>query len=816
MSNYFTVNFFYFKTRGGCLLKLDLKLKLILLTGIPIFIIFILSVGRVVYEVNAQKDLKKVQIQLVEINTVANIIHFIQRERGLSIESNESDYRELLDEVRKNLDSTLQNVKKKDSSNKELYTQLLKDIYNIRKSMDNQEEPLDNIKYAYTKHIHSLLDFIETVPVEISDREIRNYIEAYEHLALSKEKMGQIRSILFNAFASNNITKKDIAEVQNAFSIYKEYKEQVKYTLVEDLKLFNLYNNSVENDDIKRTQDIIQRYLDGIARVKVTPLEWFLSASKSIDTLRQLEEIVFSDANAVINSKIEQSKKRFYIILFGLLSLIIVVTFIMINTVKKVLKSTYLLNEEFENSLVLLEQYKQTVDGSFIVSKTDARGVIKYVNDAFCKISGYSRDELIGKPHNIIRHPDMPKEVFKEMWHTIKELKEPWIGDIKNLKKDGSSYWMRAFINPILDKEGKIVEYIGMRTDITELQNEKDRIRNSLGITTLDFEEARQRAREYEKAIDATWSVIRTDTNNVITYINKTFEDLSGYKREEVIGTNCSELRSKKHIDNRDCENVKIKLANNEVVHMEFENIGKDKNICYMDTTIIPISNKDGVIVEHLHLMCNITEIMLLHKEIESTQQEVIYRMGEIGESRSKETGNHVRRVSEYAKLLALKLGFNEDEAELIADASPMHDIGKVAIPDEVLLKPGSLDANEWEIMKTHSYLGYKVLSGSKRKLLNAAAVIAHEHHEKYDGSGYPNGKKAEQIHLYARIVAIADVFDALGSDRAYKKGWELDKILNLFKEQKGKHFDPNLVDLFLDNLDEFLVIRDKYVDKKI
>lgn len=134
-----------------------------------------------------------------------------------------------------------------------------------------------------------------------------------------------------------------------------------------------------------------------------------------------------------------------------------------------------------------------------------------------------------------------------------------------------------------------------------------------------------------------------------------------------------------------------------------------------------------------------------------------------------------------------------------------------MAIPDEILLKPASFEPHEWEIMKTHSEIGYKVLNSSQRPLLKASAVIAHEHHEKYDGSGYPRAIAGENIHIYARIVAIADVFDALGSNRIYKKRWSLEKILEFFKEQKGKYFDPKLIDIFLENLDEFLLIKEKY-----
>ncbi|WP_104370589.1 HD-GYP domain-containing protein [Desulfocucumis palustris] len=207
-------------------------------------------------------------------------------------------------------------------------------------------------------------------------------------------------------------------------------------------------------------------------------------------------------------------------------------------------------------------------------------------------------------------------------------------------------------------------------------------------------------------------------------------------------------------------------------------------------------------------------EAALLNKEIEETQKEIIFTMGEIGESRSKETGNHIKRVAEYSKILALKYGMDETEAELLRIASPMHDIGKVAIPDSILKKPGKLTDEEFDTMKTHTQVGYNLLKGSSRRILKAAAIVARQHHEKWNGRGYPDGVSGEQIHIYGRVTAIADVFDALGSDRCYKKAWELDRILNLFKEEKGNHFDPVLVDLFLDNIGELVKIRDRYRDE--
>lgn len=206
-------------------------------------------------------------------------------------------------------------------------------------------------------------------------------------------------------------------------------------------------------------------------------------------------------------------------------------------------------------------------------------------------------------------------------------------------------------------------------------------------------------------------------------------------------------------------------------------------------------------------------ESALLTNEIEETQKEIIFRMGEIGESRSKETGNHVKRVAEYSYLLALGLGMSQEEAELLKMASPMHDIGKVAIPDSVLNKPGKLTDEEFKLMQNHTRIGYNLLKNSNRHILKTAAVVAYEHHEKWNGRGYPRGIKGEEIHIYGRITAIADVFDALGSERVYKKAWELDRILQLFKEEQGEHFDPKVVDAFFQQLPSILRVRDQYSD---
>jgi HD-GYP domain-containing protein (c-di-GMP phosphodiesterase class II) len=221
---------------------------------------------------------------------------------------------------------------------------------------------------------------------------------------------------------------------------------------------------------------------------------------------------------------------------------------------------------------------------------------------------------------------------------------------------------------------------------------------------------------------------------------------------------------------------------------------------------------------EHLLLASTYTAEVLktaqMQEEVEATQREIIFTMAEAGELRSKETGRHVKRVAEYCRLFAERYGLSETETEVLKLSSPMHDIGKIAIPDAVLLKPAKLDEAEWRIMKTHSTLGHDMLKYSDRRLLRSAAIIAWQHHEKWDGTGYPCGIAGTAIDIYARIAALADVFDALASDRPYKKAWELERIVKLFGEERERHFDPDLARIFLENVDAFVKIRNLYKDE--
>ena len=318
-----------------------------------------------------------------------------------------------------------------------------------------------------------------------------------------------------------------------------------------------------------------------------------------------------------------------------------------------------------KNTLATLNK---SYDENVIFSITGLSGRIVHASKAFCKISEYTLDELIGQPHSIVRHEDMPKKAFQEMWETIQSGKV-WRGEVKNAKKNGGFYWVDAKIEPIYNESQKCIGYSATRHDIT------------------------------------------------------------------------------------------------------------------------------------------------VQKEIEDIQKEIIFTMGSIGESRSRETANHVRRVAEYSRILASEYGLNKEECEMLKQASPMHDIGKVAIPDAILNKPSKLTSDEMQIMKSHASIGYSMLSSSNRPLLKIASTVALEHHENWDGTGYPNQIKGEGIHIYGRITALADVFDALGSRRCYKEAWEDEKLLEYIKSESGKKFDPRLVEILLEKLDLFLVVRETFKD---
>ena len=477
---------------------------------------------------------------------------------------------------------------------------------------------------------------------------------------------------------------------------------------------------------------------------------------------------------------------------------------IKLNALTKLIKKT---SEKLDENNYYLKQFKNIVSESSIYSTADETGKITYINKNFEKVSGYKQQELIGKNHNIIRHKDNDKNKYTELWDTIQSGKI-WHGLIKNKKKDGSAYHVLSDIAPIYYKNGEFREFLGIRHDVTELEEYKILLKYELDNTSKTLDDNLNYTKQYENAVNTSVAIIKIDTNNTITYANNKFLKLSEYDKDEIIGMNWEKLIDPKHQQNGDCEKISKQLKDGKNTSNILHNISKKGKVFITRTNFYPIIRKNKII-EYINVLNDLTDIINLNEEIINTQKEVVFTMGAIGETRSQETGLHVKRVAEYSYILAILYGLDEKEANLLRQASPMHDIGKVGIPDNILNKPGKLTPEEFEIMKSHAQLGYEMLKHSKRDILKASAIVAREHHEKWDGSGYPRGLSGENIHIYGRITAIADVFDVLAHDRVYKKAWNLEEIYDLLKEEKGKHFDPKLIDIFFNNLDKFLKIKE-------
>jgi len=212
-------------------------------------------------------------------------------------------------------------------------------------------------------------------------------------------------------------------------------------------------------------------------------------------------------------------------------------------------------------------------------------------------------------------------------------------------------------------------------------------------------------------------------------------------------------------------------------------------------------SNNVLIAFQNIHLM----------EDIDKAQQEMVYLLAEAIETRSQETGFHLQRVAELSLLLAKGLNLDEDLAMKIHRSSPLHDLGKIAIPDEILNKPGKLTSEEFEKMKAHSQIGHDMIIESERELCQTGRLIALEHHERWDGAGYPNGKKGKDISIEGRITAVADVFDALSAKRCYKDAWSLDDVFKFMKDNSGSQFDPQIIKILLNHEDDIRAIYHQY-----
>ena len=278
-----------------------------------------------------------------------------------------------------------------------------------------------------------------------------------------------------------------------------------------------------------------------------------------------------------------------------------------------------------------------------------------------------------------------------------------------------------------------------------------------------------------------------------------TYRQIPGAESTPVLMVTANEERAVRY---RAVDSGAADFLSKPVDHLEF--IARARNMLKLSDATRKLTDQAAWLAE---------SVRVATQEVRERERETVLCLAKAAEHRDTDTGKHIVRMSHYSRLIARELRLSEADQELLFDAAAMHDIGKVAIPDRVLLKSGPLDADELVLMRRHPTLGHELLSGSSSSLLQAGAAIALGHHEKFDGSGYPQGLKGEDIPIFSRIVAVADVFDALTSDRPYKRAWLPDVAAQYLQTHKGGHFDPRCVDAFLAVWPEVLAIRERFQD---
>jgi len=452
-----------------------------------------------------------------------------------------------------------------------------------------------------------------------------------------------------------------------------------------------------------------------------------------------------------------------------------------------------------------MAQHYLAIEEEALLIYIDDEGRIKQINDSMALRLNYPIDLLVGEPFESLIYKDHHFHRYDSLFEAIGKG-DSWHGELHLITQLDMELTFKATLIPLYDTETPTYQFMMLLEDITELVNYRKILKNELDETQDTLHEKIHFLEQYQNAINEGTAICRFLEDGTILKTDTRFDSIFGFKPNQLKRRSFYQL----------CPNIEAVLKRHVAEAIERRSILRKRIRCQdkehvlhvADSVFIPIYKINGEIEEIISIHNDITDIIKLNEEIKTTQKELLYILGEVAESRSRETGNHVKRVAEYSRLLAQLAGLSDEDVELLSVVAPMHDVGKIAIPDEILLKKGELTQEEFAIMKRHALIGGELFGHSERPFMKAARIVASEHHENFDGSGYPIGKRGQDIHIFGRIVAIADVFDALSMDRVYKNGWKTDEIIDYMKKERGKKFDPHLIDLFLEHIDLFLEIR--------
>ena len=457
----------------------------------------------------------------------------------------------------------------------------------------------------------------------------------------------------------------------------------------------------------------------------------------------------------------------------------------------------------------ILAQYQTAIDESTHIMHLDRDLRIVHINDKLRGALAADTDAFLQRPL-FERFATETEREHRQLEEAFCKRKE-WQGSLRYSDPDGKTErYFRVTMFPMGNFSDARASHSLFMQDITELMRYRQILQEELSDTRRTLDENINYLHQYQKIIDEATAICTFLPDGTIRRTDANFEQMLCGTKEEFAGRDFFEI----------CRGMRENLPDFVARSYETRDFVHILTRCRKDSRhkeriahsiFRPIFTLDGKIEEIIGIHQDITELIELNEEIKSTQKEILFRLGAVAENHSKETGLHVRRVAEYSKRLAGLYGLSPEECEIVYAAAPMHDIGKLSIPDHILNKPGPLTPEEFEVMKSHTLKGEEMFAGSERPFMKAAAIIAAQHHENYDGSGYPRGLAGERIHIFGRIVAIADVFDALSFERVYKDAWELEEILDFLQQNRGKKFDPTLIDLFFRHIEDFLKIRKIY-----
>jgi PAS domain S-box-containing protein/putative nucleotidyltransferase with HDIG domain len=435
---------------------------------------------------------------------------------------------------------------------------------------------------------------------------------------------------------------------------------------------------------------------------------------------------------------------------------------------------------------------RHTQDLIYRYEFTPRRGFV-YVSPSATVMTGYTPAEHYADPDLGFKlvHPD-DRHLLEQISFDGDILHAPIV--LRWIRKDGTMLWTEQRNVPIYDERQNVIAIEGIARDVTSRKQIEENLR--LESAALEF---------------AANAVIITDRDGTIQWVNSAFAELTGYSAEESLGRNPRDLVRSGVQDKAFYEKMWRTILSGQVWRGELINRRKDGTHYIEEQAVAPVTNPDGAITHFVGIKQDVSERKRAEEELRRKNDELLTAYDTVIEGwscamdlRDKETKDHTMRVTALTLNLARHMKVPENELVQIKRGALLHDIGKLGVPDNILLKPGKLTDEEWRVMRQHPALAQQMLASIE--FLKPALDIPYCHHEKWDGSGYPCGLKGEEIPFAARIFAVADVWDALTSDRPYRAAWTKSQALEFIGQESGKHFDPDIAQVFLASVEALIL----------